>query len=322
MEITVAIPTYKNNGSTIGKLLEALQNQSYKNFRLLVVYKPSDGDVTEDVISKYKNLDIEVIYQKEGYIEEAMNLIFSNANADILITTDDDAIPSKDWVKDHIEMHSNPEFGVVGNNSTVRLINFSLLERSYAKLFEKPIDKAMSDYAIYIAETGLWTYNKSFRKNGRIIKTLGLSGYNMSLKKEVYKNFKLEQMTLRGAYYENYVGVNAIRKGFHSVFVQNCCKTEHLNRESISRSKNPSVIKELYAESVLSAYYFSRIYKINLEKLKTDILIKTWKWYLKDRSLLSLAAIEGLRLGLKITLDAIKKGYSGEQIRKRLLEIK
>lgn len=162
MEVTVALPTYKNNGTTIRDLLESLSHQTHANFRLLVVYKPSDGDVTEDVISKYKNLDIDIIYQKEGYFEETMNLIFSNANADILIITDDDAIPSKDWIRDHVNLHEKfPEVGMVGpyfgNGHKI-----NVFKKIYSFLMERPLDERMKDYLTYFSRTGIFVGNPFF----------------------------------------------------------------------------------------------------------------------------------------------------------------
>jgi GT2 family glycosyltransferase len=319
MEVTIGVPTYRNDGTTIEGFLEALTRQSFRRFRVLLVYKPSEGDRTEEVISRFKDkLDLEIIYQDKGYFEEAMNMLFSRADSDLLLLTDDDTVPSSNWVEDHVKSHQVSERGIVGNNKTVRKIRFGLAERIYSKIFEKPIDPRMSEYVVIIAETGLWTYNKNVMKSGNVVKTLGLSGYNMSVKREVYKDFRLEEMTFRGAYNENYLGVHALRKGFHSVFIENCCETVHLERESISRSKDLNVIKQLYAESVLSAYYFSKFYKVNLKKLFFDMKIKTMKWNMKDKRPESLAAVEGLRIGLRIALEAIKGGYEARRVREML----
>ncbi|MEM4138654.1 MAG: glycosyltransferase family A protein, partial [Sulfolobaceae archaeon] len=79
VKVQIGIPTYRNNGTTIVLVLDALTRQTYKDFEILVVYKPSEDDIrTLDVIEKFsKRLDIKVIEQKYGKIEEAMNLIYS-----------------------------------------------------------------------------------------------------------------------------------------------------------------------------------------------------------------------------------------------------
>jgi len=69
----------------------------------LIAYKPFPGDKTLGIVDKFRDkLDIEIIIQNEGYFEEALNLIYRNADGDLLITTDDDAIPELDWVRKHI----------------------------------------------------------------------------------------------------------------------------------------------------------------------------------------------------------------------------
>ena len=99
MRVLVGLPTFNNGayGYTIRRTLEVLANQSYRDFRVLVVYKPGPGDGTFDVIDEFRDkLDIEVRIQGDGFIEEAMNEIFkAAADYDITLTTDDDAIPIK-----------------------------------------------------------------------------------------------------------------------------------------------------------------------------------------------------------------------------------
>jgi len=48
VKVLVGLPTFNNgaSGYTIRRTLEALANQSYRDFRVLVVYKPSPGDET------------------------------------------------------------------------------------------------------------------------------------------------------------------------------------------------------------------------------------------------------------------------------------
>ena len=75
----------------LGWTLEALASQSFRDFRVLIVYKPSPGDKTLDVIDEFRDrLDIEVSIQSEGFFEEAMNIIFEvSRDYDITLTTDD-----------------------------------------------------------------------------------------------------------------------------------------------------------------------------------------------------------------------------------------
>jgi len=113
MRVLVGLPTFNNgaSGYTIRRTLEALVNQSFRDFRVLVVYKPNPGDGTLDVVDEFSDkLDIEVRIQSDGFVEEAMNEIFKVAvDYDITLTTDDDAIPTKTWIQEHIQFHKNHE---------------------------------------------------------------------------------------------------------------------------------------------------------------------------------------------------------------------
>ncbi|WP_256202058.1 glycosyltransferase [Sulfuracidifex metallicus] len=69
----------------------------------MIVYKPTPNDHTPDVLKPFsRELNMSIIEQTEGGIDDAMNLIFQNATGDILLTTDDDEIPDENWVNDHV----------------------------------------------------------------------------------------------------------------------------------------------------------------------------------------------------------------------------
>jgi glycosyltransferase involved in cell wall biosynthesis len=322
MDVTIAIPTYKNNDTTIRYLLDALLKQSYKKFRVLIVYKPSEGDNTEEIISKYKDLDLNIVYQEEGYFDEAMNLIFSNADSDILITTDDDAIPSKDWIKDHVEKHENfPEVGVVGSycgNS----IKTNIFKKIYSFFMERPLDEQMKDYLTYFSNTGIFVSNPFFKNyKSKYIKSFSCIGVNMSIKKDVYKDFRLLPMTLRGIGNEPYLCFHAFRKSMHPAVFKDCCNLFHNDRNSLSRPKTTSGIKERYAELMLSVYYLNRFYKLNFTKLKIDIGIKSLAWNTHKKTKEDEAMLEGIKLGLRLSLEAIQNNYNEKWIRNKLKNI-
>ncbi|MFP3299215.1 MAG: glycosyltransferase family A protein [Thermocladium sp.] len=113
MRVLVGLPTFNNgaSGYTIRRTLGALADQSYRDFRLLVVYKPSPGDGTLDVVDEFRDkLDIEIRIQSDGFVEEALNEIFKAAtDYGITLTTDDDTIPTKTWIQDHLQYHKNHE---------------------------------------------------------------------------------------------------------------------------------------------------------------------------------------------------------------------
>jgi len=252
-----------------------------------------------------------------------MNLIFSNADGDILITTDDDAIPSKNWVEDHVKIHNKySELGVAGPIISNWKSKISIIKKIYSIIMEKPLDERMRDYTTYFANTGIFVSNPLYKlANLHYIKSFSFMGVNMSAKREVYKDFRLLPMTLRGIGYEQYLCLHSFRKGFISANFMDCCKIYHEERDSLSRPKSLNGIKERYAEMMLSVYYLSRFYKINLSKLKIDIKLKTFSWELHKKSEIEKAMLEGIKIGLKISLEAIQNNYDHKWIREKLKEI-
>ncbi|WP_338602448.1 glycosyltransferase family A protein [Sulfolobus tengchongensis] len=321
MEVTVGIPTYKNNGETIGRLLDALTKQSFKRFKILIVYKESEGDKTLDVISQFQNkLDIEIKFQKEGYFEEAMNILYSEADSDILITTDDDAIPSSIWIEDHVKLHQNfSEYGVIGPlEGNIKDTDYNLFKLAYSKIMESPLEQKMLSFNNYFAITGILVKNPFISNKYNIVKTFNPIGFNMSIKREVYEDFKLPCFTIRGIGNEPYLCLHAYRKNLPCALVNNCCKTDHIDRDSLSRPKSISGIRERFAEYMLSVYYLSKIYRLSLSKLKIDIFLKGLMWNLRANSPEEKAKIDGIRKGLNIALIAIKHNKDANWIRSRL----
>ncbi|BCU68743.1 glycosyltransferase [Stygiolobus caldivivus] len=323
MDVTVGLPTYKNNGTTIGLLLNALTVQTYKKFSVLIVYKPSEGDKTEEVVRKYSGqLDIEIVHQTEGYFDEALNLLYSRANGDILITTDDDAVPSPSWVEDHVRLHEKyPEVGLLGPIMSSQS-PASFFKRLYNKFMEPPLEPSFYEYSTYYAKTGILVGNPNIGKvSTPYVKSFSFMGVNMSVKREVYKDFRLLPMTLRGIGNEPFLALHTFRKGYVSANFHSCCNITHEERDSLSRPKSVSGIKERYAELMLSVYYLSKFYKLDLTRLSLDVKTKLAVWNLRKKSEQERAMIEGLRAGLRIALEAIKEGKDEKWIRSKLTEL-
>jgi len=170
MRVLVGLPTFNNgaSGYTIRGTLGALVDQSYRDFKVLVVYKPSPGDRTLDVVDEFRDrLDIEVRIQSDGFVENAMNEIFKAAvDYDITLTTDDDAIPTKTWIQDHLQFHRNHEKigitqGIVSSqiqNNEDHTFSLFILRRFLGYLigFYKPLIKELYGYRTIINDMGLF----------------------------------------------------------------------------------------------------------------------------------------------------------------------
>lgn len=110
-KVTVIIPTY-NRENELKVCLDALSNQTYKNYEIIVI---DDGstDGTKKLVKTYKN--IKYIYQNNYGPAKARNKGIISATGEILAFTDDDCIPEKDWLKNAVPYFNNPSIiGVEG----------------------------------------------------------------------------------------------------------------------------------------------------------------------------------------------------------------
>ena len=324
MRVYVAIPTYRNFGRTIGKTLEALAKQTYRDFKVLIIYKLFPGDRTLDVIDEFRDkLDIEVIVQNEGYFEEAMNMAYRNADGDILITTDDDAVPEPNWIETYISLHRQyPKAGVIGGGVIPtdferRIVRSTIFTKivHYAIGFYNPLLDELENYISYYNDMGIFVVKDGPLKDFEIRQTMWVIGANMSIERAIYKDFKLPCSTIRGSEYEFLLALHAILKGF-KVLKTSIAKVVHLERESLSRPRDPRLAM---IEWGIAPYNVYRIYGyINTERLKLYIkvlkILKIMKRSFKRQS----PYIESLLLALPIALQAIEEDRPPKWVRSRL----
>ena len=104
--VTVVIPTYKR-ADILPYLLSALKRQTYQNFDLVVVVKPS-GDGTEELLKQESTpLKINTVIQTEGHIVDAYFLGIKHSTGDIVALLDDDALPADNWLEETVKIFRN-----------------------------------------------------------------------------------------------------------------------------------------------------------------------------------------------------------------------
>ncbi|QGR20069.1 hypothetical protein [Stygiolobus azoricus] len=204
----------------------------------------------------------------------------------ILLTTDD-AIPDKNWVMEHVELHeSNKDVGVIsGEIIGKKWINYpnSLYMRFKNTEFMQEYSSIFSEYKAYLTKTGF-----SVDKEKGYGKSIAIAGVNMSIKREVYSKTRVLTYSLRGSYNESYIAVNAIKLGYHSVVVKKA-KVVHLDNDSLSRPLNNDW--ELRIEKFTSSYMFNFLLPIDLDLL---------------RRLLDQVEMEEEKIGISTAIEGIK----------------
>lgn len=193
MRVSVIVPTYKRAWS-LPYLLNGLINQSIKPSEVIFILKPS-GDGSEDVIRRYEDkLNIRVIIQERGHAIDAYDMGIREADGDLLLFIDDDAVPHEDWVRRYIELFSKlADAGAIGGlsykayliNGEIKLTNESLFGNESTKnvFYRKPL-KELYDYCRWLSISG---FPGSRPCISPVMKSVLLNGMNMGFKSEALK---------------------------------------------------------------------------------------------------------------------------------------
>jgi cellulose synthase/poly-beta-1,6-N-acetylglucosamine synthase-like glycosyltransferase len=155
--ISVIIPAY-NAEKTIKRTLSALTNQNYRDKYEVIVIDDGSIDDTIKIVSKFKN--VKLISIKHSGPATARNVGVKNAKGNIILFTDADCVPSKNWIKNMIVPFKNKE--IVGISGTYKTLNKnSLIARFAGYEIETRHEKLKKEK--YIDFIG--TYSAAYRKN-------------------------------------------------------------------------------------------------------------------------------------------------------------
>ncbi len=116
MKVSVVVPTY-NRKESLRKCVDALLNQNFKDYELIIV---DDGSTDEtDVMIKSlqeKNKNLVYLRQENKGPSVARNFGAEKSKGKIIAFTDDDCIVEKNWLKELLKGFGNKNVGIVGGN--------------------------------------------------------------------------------------------------------------------------------------------------------------------------------------------------------------
>ncbi|MGD6934608.1 MAG: glycosyltransferase family 2 protein [Candidatus Bathyarchaeia archaeon] len=310
--VTVVIPTYKR-AKILPIMLSALKSQTFKDFDVIMVVKPS-GDGTEELLKQASNsLKITVIPQQSGHIVDAYFLGAKNSTGDIVAFLDDDAIPAQDWLMETVKIFQNSNVvGVTGDQFPV-VINGGKLH----VLEEPEISSVLSHYEFALwgrPLTGLENYKNSIgtsgivyergnnaysRKHGEA-KAL-LRGPSMAVKGEVLRGFSLPPDWILGCAWEMMLGWQIWKQGYVTVYSPKV-KVYHIvhGRTSSRDFLNPrtDLLWAVEAEMLFYRLYGAEPEFSLLRKLVSDVVrVVHGLKHLKENSRYYLRKIEGIFFG-------------------------
>ena len=306
LSVSVLIPTYKR-AHLLGYVFNALANQTYKDFDVIVILKPS-GDKTEEIIEKFtKSLKIKMIIQEKGYVTDAINLGLENASGDITAFLDDDAIPFPDWIENLVETYGPPNVGGVAGDVIPAFLNErdvaqsngqaseiipdakSFLDAIGRKIWSCPLN-GLEDCSVYISKAGIVECKFSIENfaNQKTTKSLLGMGANMSVLTKAIKGFKFPSSWILGWGFEQFLGWYVWKKGYN-LFLNPDAKVLHLvHGQTLSRNI-VDFRKQLLREAEVQMFFY-RLYG-----LETDLSVLHRISWIMFRTLFNLKHAQSLR---------------------------
>lgn len=97
--VSVVIPTL-NRYAYLKDVLKDLENQTYKNFEVIVV---DQTDAFQPDFYKGWNLDLKFWFQEEKALWKARNEAIQSAKGDYILLYDDDSLVDPDWIYEHLK---------------------------------------------------------------------------------------------------------------------------------------------------------------------------------------------------------------------------
>ena len=268
--VSVIIPTYKR-AYTLKYVLEGLKRQTYRNFEVIVVFKPA-RDGTEEILERYReNLPLKVIKQNKGYVTNAYNLGISLARGQIVAFLDDDAVPYPDWLEEHVKIHSKySEVGgasgasisaIIENGEVIRIPKESVYPyrrqfRYYNFPWSRPIS-SMSSWLIFFGRDGLVHHHPMLDDKNLhgIFPSLLHMGANMSVKKEAIRGLSINEDLVLGFAFEQLLSYQIWRRGYKLLHNTNAKVLHIVHKESTGRFfQSPSRAAHRDAEFVLTFF--------------------------------------------------------------------
>lgn len=273
LRFSVIIPTYKRC-QLLKLVLEGLKKQTYLNFEVLVVAKPS-GDGTEALVKSYQNsFNVKLISQQEGFVTNALNLGLRNAAGDIIAFLDDDAVPDPDWLEQHLQTYQQLGVAAVAGDAVpVKIQNSRLIpiedpvkppyarfqDRLSFRLWDRPLPKT-ERYFVCITRGGTVSLAGNFafhRSQGKIVGSFLGQGANMSVKRQMVSGFFFDEAYVSGARWEQILAWHVWRKGGRTVFNPQSIVNHVVHGQTLSRDLQPKKARLFQIENEL---FFYRLY--------------------------------------------------------------
>ncbi len=184
--VSVIIPTF-NGASRIGKCLDALMNQTSSREVEILVINDGSTDDTQSVVARY--CGVSLIHQLNAGPAAARNRGALSARGSIILFTDDDCVPTAQWVEKMIEPFQDPD--LVGTKGTYRTVQESMI----ARFVQAEYEDRYRPMAWLSRIDFIDTYSAAFRRD----RFLEMNGYDTSFPLACAEDVELSyRMSARG----------------------------------------------------------------------------------------------------------------------------
>jgi glycosyltransferase involved in cell wall biosynthesis len=306
MTVSVVIPTY-NGGNKIGGLIESLRAQIYKEFEVVIVIDGS-MDNTRKVLEEtdLTFVPFRIIYQSNNGRASVRNRGALEANGELLIFFDDDMLPLKNCIEEHVKHHKQYPNSIVtgGLGEEVNKLSPDILK-----------------YKSYLSSK--WTNALKTDNNGKLINgSHFLTAANFSISKTTFIRLHGFDEQLRDA--EDFdLAVRAIKADIPLYFKKNAfawhndsitCKTYIRRQREYTKAINvltrlkPWLVTEGFIKNTAPpSKYKAYLYKLFLSRIWIDaadknhfvFLPKPWRYKLYD----IIVAANGIYFSDRVTFN-------------------
>jgi glycosyltransferase involved in cell wall biosynthesis len=222
VSVTLAIVTYKRAWA-LPHSLGSIASQVRLPDQVLIVLKPSN-DGSEGIISKYASkLPIKTLIQYGGNVTTAVQIAIDNADGDLLVFIDDDAVAEPLLIQKYIDLFTKlPNAGGIGGDVYNAYLSNGLVmtnERftntpSKRVIHREPLPE-YTDYVEWVSRSGFMG-SREAPSNGTF-KSVFLMGANMAWRIEAVHDCPLTQLyrkSKKGFHYEALLAYCAKKRGF------------------------------------------------------------------------------------------------------------
>lgn len=224
-KVSIIIPVYNTKKEYLKECFESIDNQTYKNFEVVIVDDGSKQEIADFLDTYNKKEKYKVFHKKNEGVSTARNFGIDNSTGAWLMFVDSDDFISENALERLIQNSEDMDIviGGVKRTNITKDINFEehIFEKYEVCELIKSIFQAKSGKYQYV--DGLWgkLYNRNFWKK-----------YNLKLKKELRYG---EDATLN---LEAYINANKIKYFSEVVYFW------RTNDESVTAKYNPILIDE------------------------------------------------------------------------------